>query len=227
MKKVIVFLSIIFCSFSSIKAQNSYSYYNKPIVTSGIFLGYNGGFGLQGNLTVSNFAKDFPLSARFAIGYTTLDPGNALAARKIFINDATNGVPEKSGTDWNFRMDLLYKVNFLSLKRFYIFGGPRYSTFSGEFDFINGNEFFKITSSQWGFGLGAESYFMIIPSLDMVLSTGVDYYLNSTIEGHDTAYNPDGTAINSRNGYTYSDADQAINQPQIVPRVMIGFNLHF
>ena len=68
---------------------------------------------------------------------------------------------------------------------------------------------------------------MIVPSLDLIFSTGFDYYLNSTIEGHDTAYNSDGTAINGRNDYTYSDADQAINQPKIVPRAMVGFNLHF
>ncbi|MGA8264040.1 MAG: hypothetical protein WB779_06340 [Ignavibacteriaceae bacterium] len=227
MKKLFAFLIIIFCSFSSIKAQNNFSFYNKPFVTGGISVGYTEGFGLQGNLMISNFAQDFPLSARLAMGYTSFDPGNAWAARKIFINDATTGVPQKNGTDWNFRMDLLYQVHFLSLKRFYIFGGPRYSTFSGEFDFIDGNEFFKITSNQWGVGLGAESYFAIVQSLDLALSTGFDYYLDSTIEGHDTAYNPDGTSVNSRNGYTYSNADQAINQPKIMLRVLLGFNYHF
>ena len=227
MKRLFAFLIIVFCSLGSINAQNDYGFYNKPFVSGGISLGYTEGFGLQGNLMISNFARDFPLSARFALGYSTMDPGNAAAARKIFINDATNGVPEKSGTDWNFRMDLLYRVKFLSIKRFYIFGGPRYSSISGEFDFIDGNEFFKIISKQWGLGLGAESYFAIAPVLDMVLSTGIDYYFDSAIEGHDTAYNPDGTAVNSRNGYTYSDADKAINQPKMMLRILIGFNYHF
>ena len=226
MRRLFAFLIIIFCSFSLTKAQDNFNFYNKPFVTGGVSVGYTGGFGLQGNLMISNFAQDFPLSARFALGYTSFDPGNAWAARKIFINDATTGVPERNGTDWNFRMDLLYPVHFLSINRLYIFAGPRYSAFSGEFDFIDGNEFFKITSDQWGFGLGAESYFAIIPNLDLVLSTGFDYYFNSTIEGHDTAYNPDGTSINSRNGYTYSDADQAINQPKIILRMLAGFNFH-
>jgi hypothetical protein len=35
-------------------------------------------------VSAANFARDFPLSARLGIGYTSFDPGNA-AARKIFI----------------------------------------------------------------------------------------------------------------------------------------------
>ena len=212
MKKLFVFMCIIFfCSFFSVNAQGTFGSYNKPILSGGIAGGYTDGFGLQGNIMISNFAQDFPLSVRMALGYTSFDPGDPWAARKIFINDATNGVPEKSGNDWNVRMDFLYRINFLSISRFYLFAGLRYSTFSGEFDFIDGNEFFKIDCNQWGMGMGAESYFMIVPNFDLVLSSGIDYYLDSTINGHDTAYNPDGTSINGRNGYTFSDADKAIN----------------
>ncbi|HKI77712.1 MAG TPA: hypothetical protein VKA26_04150 [Ignavibacteriaceae bacterium] len=222
-----VFLIIVFCSLGLTNAQFDQGFSSKPIITGGISLGYTGGFGLQGNIMISNFAKDFPLAVRFALGYSSLDPGNPAAARKIFINDATNGVPEKSGTDWNYRMDLLYRVPFLSINRFYLFGGARYSAFSGEFDFINGNEFFKIKSSQWGLGFGAESYFMIVPKIDFVISSAVDYYFDSAIEGHDTSYGPDGQNINSRNGYNYSDADKAINQPKLMLRILFGFNIHF
>ena len=227
MKRLYVFLFISFCCFSSIYAQSGMSYINKPVVTGGISLGYTDGFGLQGNILISNFAQDFPLAGRFAIGYSKLDPGNPWAARRIFINDATNGVPEKSGTDWSFRMDMLYRVPFLSIKRFYIFGGVRYSAFSAQFNFVDGNEFFNINSNQWGLGLGGESYFMLIPGLDLVFSAGADYYFDSNLEGHDTSYSPDGMNINSRNGYTYYEADQAINQPKIMIRTMIGFNYHF
>lgn len=227
MKIVYAFLIISFCCFSNINAQNNQGFTNKPFVTGGISTGYSGGFGLQGNLIIANFAEDFPLSARFALGYSSLDPGNAIAARKIFINDATNGVPDKNGTDWTLRMDLLYRVPFLSIKRFYLFGGVRYSAFSGEFDFINGNEFFKIISNQWGLGFGGESYFTTVQGFDLVFSLGADYYFNSTLEGHDTAYSPDGQNVNTRLGYTYYDADQAINQPKIMLRTMIGFNYHF
>lgn len=227
MKNAFVFLFIFFCCYQFSEAQSENLYSNKPLVTGSILTGYTGGFGLQGGIMISNFAQDFPFSARFAIGYSSLDPGNPADARRIFINDATNGVPEKSGTDWNFRLDFLYRLPLLSLKRFYVFTGARYSTFSGEFNFIDGNEFFNISSNQWGLGLGGESYFMLVPGFDLVFSLGTDYYFNSTINGHDTSYSPDGQDINSRHDYTYYDADQAINQPKFVLRGLIGFNYHF
>ncbi len=227
MKRLYVFLIGIFFCFCSIKAQNEMSYSAKPILSGGISVGYSGGFGMQGSLLISNFAQDFPLSARFALGYSTLNPGDPWAARRIFINDATNGVPVTNGTDWTLRMDLLYRVPFLSLKRFYLFGGVRYSSFSGEFDFIDGNEFFKIDSNQWGLGLGGESYFTLVPGFDLVFTAAADYYFNSTLDGHDTSYSPDGTSINPTHNYTYANADQAINQPKIVLRTMIGFNYRF
>jgi hypothetical protein len=227
MKNLFVFLIIAFCWYQTTDAQPDQNYAHKPLVTGGISAGYTSGFGLQGNIIISDFAQDFPLSARFGISYTTLDPGDPAAARRIFINDATNGVPEKSGTDWNFRLDFLYRVSFLSMKRFYLFTGVRYSAFSAEFNFVDGNEFFHINSNQWGFGLGGESYFVLVPGFDLVFSLGGDYYFNSTLEGHDTSYSPDGQNINSRRGYTYYDADQAINQPKLVVRALIGFNYHF
>jgi hypothetical protein len=227
MKNLFVFLIIFFCFYQTNEAQTGQYYSHKPLFSGGISAGYTGGFGLQGNIMISNFAQDFPLSARLAIGYSTLDPGNPADARRIFINDATNGVPEKSGTDWNFRLDFLYRVPFLSVKRFYVFTGVRYSAFSAEFNFVDGNEFFHINSNQWGLGLGGESYFMLVPGLDLAFSIGADYYFNSTLEGHDTSYSPDGQNINSRRGYTYYDADQAINQPKVMIRALIGFNYHF
>jgi hypothetical protein len=65
---------------------------------SGAFLtGYNGGLGFQLNAIVSQFAEGFPFKAKFALGYTSTQPGDALRARQLFINDATNGTPEKKG----------------------------------------------------------------------------------------------------------------------------------
>jgi hypothetical protein len=227
MKVLFVFLFIFCCFCQTSEAQYENSYNHKPVVTGGVSAGYTGGFGVQGNIMISNFAQDFPFSARFSVGYSSLDPGNPADARRIFINDATNGVPEKSGTDWNFRMDFLYNLPLLSMKRFYVFTGIRYSAFSAEFNFIDGNEFFHINSNQWGMGLGGESYFMLIPGFDLVFSLGADYYFNSTLEGHDTSYSPDGQDINSRHGYTYYDADKAINQPKFVIRGLVGFNYRF
>ena len=227
MKKLYVFLIVFFCCYIFVSAQTEQTFVHKPFVTAGISVGYTGGFGLQGNVMISNFAMDFPLSVRFGIGYSTLNPGNPADARRIFINDATNGVPEKSGTDWNFRMDFLYRFPFMSFRRFYLFAGARYSAFSAEFNFVDGNEFFNINSNQWGLGFGAESYFTVVPSFDLVFSAGADYYFNSAIYGHDTTYSPDGQNINTRRGYTFYDADQAINQPKVVVRALLGFNYHF
>ena len=227
MKKLLVLVVIIFAAYYSARAQNEYGYFNKTIITGGISTGYTNGFGVQGNFMVSNFAQDFPLAVRFGLGYSTWDPGDAWAARRIFINDNTNGVPQKSGSDWNLRLDLLYHIHFLSMNRFFLFAGPRFSAFSGEFDFVDGNEFFNVTSNQWGFGFGGESYFMLIPGFDLVLSSGFDYYLHSSIQGHDTAYYPNNENINPKHGYTYSVADQAINQPKLLLRVLVGFNYRF
>ncbi len=224
MKKIILIAMLYFAVQGNLFAQ---SYTPHPYFSGGINLGYNNGFGLQGNLTFSNFAMDFPFSVRLGLGYTSVDPGSPEKARVIFINDATNGVPEKSGTVWDFRMDFLYHVKIFSLRKADIYAGPRYSQFSGDFKFIDGNEFFSINSNQWGFGLGAESSFLLASRLDLVFSTGFDYYFSNTIQGHDTSYSPDGEIINGRKDYTYKDADQAINQPKFIYKAMVGFNYFF
>ena len=48
------------------------------------------------------------------IGYTTLDPGNASDARRIFINNATNGVPKKKGKAFDYRLDFMWETNVLN-----------------------------------------------------------------------------------------------------------------
>ncbi len=209
----------------SIFAQGSNN--PNPYWSGGMNLGYNTGLGFQGNITISNFAQDFPFSARFGIEYTSVNPGSPEQARIIFINDATNGVPQKSGYVWDFRMDLLYPVKIFSFHRSYLFFGPRYSQFTANFEFIDGNEFFTINSNQWGLGLGAQSNFLLSHRLDLVLTTGFDYYFLGIIEGHDTSYEPDGEIINGRKNYSYSDADKAINQPKFVLKAMMGFNYYF
>ena len=223
MKKAFFFLLFTFLIQISIKAQSN----PNPYLSAGMDMGYNNGLGFQGNLTASNFTSDIPLSVRLGIGYTSVNPGSAVDARSIFINDATNGVPEKSGTVWDFRMDFLFPVQIFSFKRSSLFFGPRYSKFTAEFDFIDGNEFFNINSNQWGVGLGAETNFSLTHRFDLVLTTGFDYYFLGIIEGHDTAYGPDGEIINGRRDYTYQDADRAINQPKLVYKLLVGFNYFF
>jgi hypothetical protein len=195
--------------------------------SSGIMFGYSGGTGFQIDGMVSNFAQGFPLKMQGAIVYSRVNPGNSLDARRVFINDNTNGDPEKNGSKWDFRLDFLYQVHWINLKELYFYGGPRYSHFNAHFDFVGGNEEFDINTNQWGWGIGVRADFPITRKLDFVTATGTDYYLNNKISGHDTSYSPDGENVNARNNYDYDDADDAINQPKLQLRLLIGVNYHF
>ena len=196
--------------------------------SAGVALGYNNGFGFQANGILSNFAQDFPLKLRLAIGYSiTSNPGSSPDARRVFINNATNGTPEKQGWFWDYKFDFMYRVNWLSMQRLYLYGGPRYESFTGNFKYIGGNEDFDVTTSQWGVGTGLQSFFSISPTLDLTLSTGVDYFFSSMLKGHDTEYYPDNENVNPREDYNYSDADKAINQPDFLLNFMIGINYKF
>ena len=190
----------------------------------GLMMGYYGGFGMNAQLLASNFAQDLPFMMRVGGGFTTINPGKALDARHIFINGNSNGVPEKSGIIWDVRMDFIYEADWFKKKTTYMFFGPRYTHFTGNFEFINGNEVFDIVSDQWGVGLGFEQHYHMNPHLEFVMTAGFDYYPPSTIEGHDTAYSPDGEYVNPREEYEYEDADKAIYQPKYQPRIMLGVN---
>jgi hypothetical protein len=192
----------------------------------GFSLGHNGGLGAKIHGVLFNFARGFPLGAQVAIGYTSVDPGNAADARRIFINDATNGTPQQSGHVWDFRADLLYRLNWFTPARSYIYAGIRYASFLGNFKFIGGNEFFDITASQWGLGSGLEIFFPISSRIDLVSMAGIDYFIAGKIEGHDTIYSPDGENINIHHDFTYTDADEAINQPKFEFLIMVGLNYH-
>ena len=195
--------------------------------SGGVKVGYSGGPGFQLYGMVNNVAENFPMNIRFGFGYTWVEPGKSAEARKVFINDATNGVPEEKGRQIDYRLDLLYPVNVLNIKRAYLFAGPRHISFTGNFKYIGGNEDFDITSKQWGLGTGFESFFAISEKLDLVMSFGVDYYFESKLSGHDTEYAPDGDHSNPRTGYDYDDADDAVNQPTVEPRAMIGVAYNF
>ncbi|UCG87710.1 MAG: hypothetical protein JSW71_03940 [Gemmatimonadota bacterium] len=199
----------------------------KPQFMAGLQLGYNSGLGVVGSGTISSFARGFPLAARLGLWYTSVEPGQAWDARQIFINNATNGIPEEKGRNWEFKLDFLYPVGLLSSANTHLFGGVRHSSFTGNFKFVGGNEDFDVTSSQWGLGAGLEGYFGISRRFDLILSGGIDYYFSSTLQGHDTAYNPDNDNVNPREDFTYSDADRAIGQPKIKPLIMMGVAYHF
>ena len=71
--------------------------------SGGVLAGYNRGLGFRANVTASNFAREFPFKLRLGLGYTFLNPGDALDARRIFINNNTNGTPEKNGRSIRFQ----------------------------------------------------------------------------------------------------------------------------
>ncbi|MCK5125592.1 MAG: hypothetical protein KAR42_05000 [candidate division Zixibacteria bacterium] len=198
-----------------------------PVLTGGFEFGYYGGPGFQAYGMVSNLSAEFPMTLRLALGYTSVEPGLSAEARQVFINDATNGIPEKKGRQIDFRLDMLYPVKIFNLQRAYVFGGPRHARFVSNFKYIGGNEDFDVKSNQWGIGGGLESFFKISPKFDLVLHLGIDYYFKSSLTGHDTMYSPDGDDSNGRDGYTYDDADNAIDQPKIEPRLMLGFAYNF
>jgi len=197
---------------------------NAGNVYLGTDIGFRSGLAFQLNGTVSNFADDFPLQMRLGAAYTSIDPGNPWAARRIFINNATNGTPEESGWMMDVRFDLLYKVKWFSLKDAYFYAGPRYAWFTARFDFVGGNEDFDIVSDQWGFGVGLESRMKVSKNIQIVLNGALDYFFTDFLHGHDTSYYSDGEIVNGQEDFNYDDADRAINQPKMVPKISIGIN---
>jgi len=226
-KKATLILGLTLSLNSALMAQTNSSADSKARFSAGLLMGYSSGFSVQGYGLASNFAKGFPLRARLGLGYVATEPGDALAARRIFINDATNGIPEESGRTWEFKLDLQYPVSLFKMERAFLYGGVRYARFTGNFKFVGGNEDFDIRSNHWGLGAGLESYFMVSPRFDMVLTAGLDYFFSSSLSGHDTSYSPEGEDQNPRNDYTYSDADSAIGQPKLDPVLMLGFAYNF
>ena len=196
---------------------------------AGIITGYNRGLGIQTNLTAFNFGPSFPASLRFGIGVSFINPGNAADARRIFINNATNGVPEKNGRSFDLRFDFLIPRTILGNTNSFLVLGPRFSTFRGHFNYVDGNEVFDVTSTQWGAGAGIEHQFRMTQKLILLIAYGLDYYIPSTLTGHDTSYSPDNDNVNPEEDnqrdnvpFRYRDANKSIYQPAFMPRLMMG-----
>lgn len=194
-----------------------------PVLTTGVHAGYMNGPGMQVTETVSDVAQGFPLKLRLGLAYSRTEPGNAAEARQIFINDATDGTPRESGHTWDYRLDVVSPIHLGALPAASLLTGIRYSRFNGHFEYVGGNEEFDVTSNSFGLGTGLQSLHEITPGLDLVWSTGIDYYFASDLAGHDTTYDPDGEHINPRD-FEYSDADEAINQPTLELRFLAGLS---
>lgn len=233
MKKPVIGILFILLLFSAGQKTSAQSSAQGPVkFSAGLMAGYNRGFGLQTNVTAYNFTKDFPFELRLGMGYTFLNPGDAEDARRIFINDATNGTPEKKGRSFDLRFDFLLSTPLFGIDHSYIVFGPRFSTFRGNFAYIGGNEDFDVTSQQWGLGGGLESHFTMTGRIRLVFNVGLDHYFPSTLTGHDTSYSPDNDNVNPRNDnqngdepFTYRDADKAVRQPVFMPHAMIGIQV--
>ena len=188
----------------------------------GLQVGSSVGLGVQATGTFMNFTRDVPLSARFTFGVHSPDAGDPYAARRIFINDNTNGTPEKSARAWQFRFDLLVPALHVGQQQIYVFGGPRHARYTATYNFVGGNENFDVQSNPWGLGVGLETWFAINDRTDFLLSGGIDWFAKARLSGHDTSYSPDGDDVNGRNDYTWDDADDAIAQPRWEVMAMMG-----
>lgn len=204
--------------------QNAPSFSAAPKYFLDIQTGYADYFSISASGTITDFTYDVPLAIKFGASYNVRDAGDPWAARKIFINDNTNGDPQKSAHSFDLRMDFAYPLNIFPVRRTYLYAGPRLSFYTASFEFIGGNEYFDIQTTQFGLGTGLETHLGISQNLSFVISGAFDYFFDSEVGGHDTFYSPDGTDINGRNDYTYDDANQAINQPNYVVRLMIGLS---
>jgi hypothetical protein len=191
----------------------------------GLGFGATAGFGVQADITFQDFTRNIPLSFRFSGAYSGRDAGNALDARRVFINDNTNGTPEQSGSTWQLRLDLMAPAAMLGPVPVRIGAGLRKAYFTASFDFVGGNEKFDVSSDPWGAGAFAEGAFDVSDALVFTLQLGLDYFFDARLEGHDTAYEPDGDDVNPRNDYTWETANDAINQPRLEPYGLIALRL--
>lgn len=198
-----------------------------PWFLVGIKGGYHDGAGIEGYGIFGNFARGFPLAVRVGLARTAVQPGRAWDARRVFINNNTNGDPVKKGRTFDAKLDFMSSIGLLSPARTFAYVGVRRSSFTANFNFVGGNEDFDIKSTLWGLGAGLESYFAMSSRVDFVVTGGLDRFFSGTLTGHDTSYSPDGENINPREEYTYSDADAAVAQPKWEPVLMLGFGYRF
>ena len=185
--------------------------------------GYQQGAGLRVFGTLSRLTPAIPLGIQLGFGYTMVDPGNPAAARRVFINDNTDGTPEESGHVWDLRADLVWMLGRVSfLDEVGVFFGPRYSMFTGRFRYVGGNEDWLVEQSVWGIGAGARAELKLNPRWSLAGALGLDWFPYSSLYSHDTTYSSTGYVVNGHHNYGWSDADRAINQPKLVPSLLLG-----
>jgi len=186
----------------------------------GGFVGFRSGVSGQIFLLAQDFAEGLPVHVRVGFGRSYVEPGSAEAARRIFINNATNGTPVEKGSTSDAALDALVPTGARSS----FFAGVRYAHFKANFKYVGGNEDFDVTSSHWGVAAGMEAHYPMAGRVDLVVAGGAEYFFGSRLTGHDTSYSLDGDDVNPREDYTYVDADEAVAQPTWRPVLAVGFS---
>jgi hypothetical protein len=186
------------------------------------FTGYQNGFDLRVVGLADHLMKTVPIGIDLGIGLTFVNAGNPTLARAVFINENTNGTPQMSATVWDFQMDFVWFFRVPEMEQFGVFLGPRLSMYSGDFHYVGGNEDFTVTSNNWGLGAGVRGAIPLSKHWALALSIGLDYYPVLTFYGHDTTYSSTGYTVNPKDGYDFSAAYAAINQPYVIPSLLIG-----
>lgn len=211
-----VLIITFFISISSIFSFESYH---------DLSVGFNSDMGVYMGLRLDDFSTSTPISFTARGGYIyQKDPGDATEARKIFINDNGGGNIEKYGESYNIALEVGY--TWLQNKNFSldlsVAGILDY--YNANFAYIGDNEAFTVKTSAYGLGGGITLKVPITSTNNyFVIKTGMEYYFKSTIEAHGTyTYTPDETDDNPRDDYTYSDADEVINQPEMNVYVLLG-----
>jgi len=190
---------------------------------TGLSLGLDGGMGAQGSVTAYDFAEGFPFSARASVGLLQADAGDPLLARQVFVNNNTNGTPQTTARRWDLRLDLRRQIHGPSrLQGAWAYFGPRYSMYRATYTYVGGNEVFDVTTNQWGVGGGFETLYPMGGVINLSIDFGLDAYANGDFVGHDSVYSPSNANTNPKGTFTYASADQAVNQPRLAPRFMVG-----
>jgi hypothetical protein len=192
-----------------------------------LFGGYQDGASTRLAAVVGDLIPRAPVAFSAGVGYAVRDPGDPRQARQVFINQNTDGTPEKSGRVWDLRLDAIYLFRVAGFSELGVFAGVRRSYFMGDFKFVGGNEDFEVTANQWGWGLGVRMGWALGRDWSLTGQVGFDHYPTWSLDGHTATYASDGTIIDGRNNnngvaYTIRDADRAINQPRFVPSLLQG-----
>lgn len=192
--------------------------------------GYYNGASLAGALGINDVFEKVPVGFEIGLGYSWTSAGDAILARKVWINQDTNGDndAQSSGGVLDFNMNFTYPLpTMVGPVKFLVYAGPRIAHYDVRFEYVGGNEDFDVVSWVYGLGGGLRASMPLGKKVDAIAQLGVDYYPRSGIYGHDATYYPDNSNINARtdgNGYTYTyqDAVNATTVPHIRPRIMVG-----